>query len=446
MSDADPGPYEPEVIVERPRRRWLSTVIVLLAIAFGGFVAWYLASNAKSGSSSGPPGASGVPGSGSASGGRGGRGGGGMVTVGTAKAVTADVPITIDALGTVTSPVTATIRAQIAGRLFTVNFREGQMVHKGQLLAQVDPRPYQQFLDQTKGTLARDQALLAAAKVDLTRYQTLLKQDSIASQTVDTQAALVRQYAGTVTTDKGAVGAAQLNLGYTSVNAPVSGRAGLRGVDVGNYVSPGDTAGIVVITQISPIDVLFTLPQDRVPAVQARIRAGASLPVIALDRDGGAVVAQGMFSTLDNQIDTTTGTVKAKARFSNADGALFPNQFVNARLLLDTVKGAVTIPATAVRNGPQGNFVFVVGPGSKAKLTPVTLGPTSGDNVSIASGIAAGTVVVTEGADKLKDGGQVMLPGARGRGAGAVGATADAGGASGGSGGHRHRHAAQPDG
>ncbi|UAJ11536.1 MdtA/MuxA family multidrug efflux RND transporter periplasmic adaptor subunit [Polymorphobacter megasporae] len=445
MSDADPGPYEPEVIVERPRRRWLSTIVVLIAIAFGCLVAWYLASNAKSGGASGPPGASGAPGSGGASGGRrGGRGGGGgMVTVGTATAITTDVPITIDALGTVTSPVTATMRTQIAGRLFTVNFREGQMVKKGQLLAQVDPRPYQQLLDQAKGTLARDQALLSAAKVDLTRYQTLLKQDSIASQTVDTQAALVRQYAGTVTTDKGAVGAAQLNLGYTSVNAPVSGRAGLRGVDVGNYVSPGDTAGIVVITQISPIDVLFTLPQDRVPAVQARIRAGASLPVTALDRDGGAVVAQGMFSTLDNQIDTTTGTVKAKARFTNTDGALFPNQFVNARLLLDTVKGAVTIPATAVRNGPQGNFVFVVGPGSKAKLTPVTLGPTSGDNVSITSGIAAGTVVVTEGADKLKDGGAVMLPGAHGRG-GPGAAGGDAAGAS--SGGHRHRHAAQPDG
>ncbi|QYE35119.1 MdtA/MuxA family multidrug efflux RND transporter periplasmic adaptor subunit [Polymorphobacter sp. PAMC 29334] len=446
MSDADPGPYEPEVIVERPRRRWLSTIVVLIAIAFGCLVAWYLASNAKSGGASGPPGASGAPGSGAASGGRrGGRGGGGggMVTVGTATAITTDVPITIDALGTVTSPVTATMRTQIAGRLFTVNFREGQMVKKGQLLAQVDPRPYQQLLDQAKGTLARDQALLSAAKVDLTRYQTLLKQDSIASQTVDTQAALVRQYAGTVTTDKGAVGAAQLNLGYTSVNAPVSGRAGLRGVDVGNYVSPGDTAGIVVITQISPIDVLFTLPQDRVPAVQARIRAGASLPVTALDRDGGAVVAQGMFSTLDNQIDTTTGTVRAKARFTNTDGALFPNQFVNARLLLDTVKGAVTIPATAVRNGPQGNFVFVVGPGSKAKLTPVTLGPTSGDNVSITSGIAAGTVVVTEGADKLKDGGAVMLPGAHGRG-GPGAAGGDAAGAS--SGGHRHRHAAQPDG
>ncbi len=443
MSDADPRPIEPEpVIVARPRRRWLSTVIVLIAIGIGVLLAWYLATSAKA--PGGPPGASGAPGSGGASGGRRGGRGGGMVTVGTAKAVAADVPITLDALGTVTPPVTATVRTQIAGRLFTVNFREGQMVRKGQLLAQVDPRPYQQLLDQAKGTLARDQALLAAAKVDLDRYQTLLKQDSIARQTVDTQAALVRQYAGTVTTDRGAVGAAQLNLDYTSIKAPVAGRAGLRGVDVGNYVTTGDTAGIVVITQVAPIDVLFTLPQDRVPAVQARLRSGAGLPVTALDRDGGTAVAQGQFSTLDNQIDTTTGTVKAKARFANTDGALFPNQFVNTRLLLDTIKGAVTVPATSVRQGPQGNFVFVVGPGSKAKLTPVTLGPASGDTVSIASGLAAGAVVVTEGADKLKDGGTVMLPGARGRGGpGAAGAGAD--GSGGGSGGRRH-HRAQPDG
>jgi len=424
MSDADPQPIAPEPeIATRPRRRWLSTVVVLLAIGFGVLVAWYLATSAKAPGGGGPPGASGAPGSGGASGGRGRGGrGGGAATVGTAKAVATDVPITIDALGTVVSPVTATIRTQIAGRLFSVDFREGQMVRKGQLLAQVDPRPYQQLVDQAKGTLARDTALLAAAKVDLGRYETLLKQDSIARQTVDTQAALVRQYAGTVATDKGAVGAAQLNVDYTSVRAPVSGRVGLRGVDVGNYVAPGDATGLVVITQIAPIDVLFTLPQDRVPAVQARLRGGAGLPVTALDRDGGATVATGQFSTLDNLIDTTTGTVRAKARFANTDGTLFPNQFVNARLLLDTVRGAVTIPATAVRNGPQGNFVFVVGPGSKAKLTPVTLGPANGDTISITKGLAAGAVVVTEGADRLKDGGPVMLPGARGRGGAGGGA------------------------
>ncbi len=474
MSDADPRPPAPLVVEHpAPRRRWVSTVLVLLAIAVGAFIAWKLATGAKSGGGpGGPPGAGGPPGSG----GRGGRGGagGGMVTVGTAKAVATDVPITIDALGTVVSPVTATIRTQIAGRLLAVDFREGQLVHKGQRLAQVDPAPYRAALDQAQGTLARDQALLAAAKVDLTRYQTLQKQDSIARQTVDTQAALVKQYAGTVETDRGLVSAARVNLNYTTVVAPVSGRVGLRGVDVGNYVSPGDATGIVVITQIAPIDVLFTLSQDRVPAVEARRRAGASLPVSALSRDGGTTLATGNFMTLDNLIDTTTGTVKAKARFANADGALFPNQFVNARLLLDTLKGAVTVPATAVRNGPNGSFVFVVAPGNKAKLTPVTVGPADGDSLSV-TGLAAGATVVTEGADKLKDGGRVMLPrargaggfghrggqgggqgfGHRGQGGGDGGAPADGDTTTtttetttvvgGGSGGHHHHHA-QPDG
>ena len=458
MSDADPLPPASPVVV-RPRRRGVSTVVVLLLITFGVFVAWKLATGANSGT--GPGGAAGGPGAGGPPGGsgRGGRGGGGMVTVGTAKATATDVPITIDALGTVVSPVTATIRTQIAGRLLAVDFREGQVVHKGQRLAQVDPAPYRAALDQAQGTLARDQALLAAAKVDLARYTTLLKQDSIARQTVDTQAALVKQYSGTVETDRGLVGAAQVNLNYTTVVAPVAGRVGLRGVDVGNYVAPGDATGIVVITQVAPIDVLFTLPQDRVPAVLARRRAGAALPVTALSRDGGTALATGTFLTLDNLIDTTTGTVKAKARFANRDDALFPNQFVNARLLLDTEKGAVTVPATAVRNGPNGSFVFVVTPGSTAKLVPVTVGPADGDNLAV-TGLAAGATVVTEGADKLKDGGKVMLPGARG-GRGGFGHRGGAGGGAatdttqsvtttvttdgGGSGGHRHRHA-QPDG
>ena len=381
------------------RRRWLSTILVLLAILLAAFLVWKLATgSSKTGMAGGP-------------GGPGGGRRGGQTTVGIAKAVLADVPVTLDALGTVTAPVTATVHTQITGTLFTVNFREGQLVRKGQLLAQVDPRPYRLALDQAQGTLVRDQALLAAARVDLDRYQILLKQDSIARQTVDTQAALVRQDEGIVATDRGAVGVAKLNLAYTSITAPVAGRAGLRGIDVGNYVTPGDTTGIVVITQIAPIDVLFTLPQDRVPVVQARLRTGATLPVSAFDRDGGTTLAQGSFSTLDNVIDTATGTVKAKARFANTDGALFPNQFVNARLLVNTLRQAVTVPATAVRNGPNGNFVFVVGPHRMAKLTLVTLGPSVGPDVSIATGLAAGATVITEGADRLTDGAKVTLPG-----------------------------------
>lgn len=407
MSDADPRPidYRPATMVAAPRRRrWLSIVFVVAGIGLAALLAWRLATNSSS-----------TGGSGAGPGGPGGGGRRGQTTVSVAKAVTADIPITLDALGTVVSPQTATVRTQIAGTLFSVAFKEGQLVRKGQMIAQVDPRPYKLALDQAQGTLMRDQALLSAAKVDLERYQTLLKQDSIARQQVDTQAALVRQYEGTVVTDRGVVGNARLNLDYTSIKAPVAGRAGLRTTDVGNYVTPGDAAGIVVITQVAPIDVLFTVPQDRVPQVAARLRAGASLPVTAFDRDGGTVLAQGRFSTLDNQIDTTTGTVKAKARFANADGALFPNQFVNARLLVDTVAGAVTVPASAVRTGPQGSFVFVVVPPRTAKLTLVTVGPANGENVSIAKGLAAGATVVTEGADRLKDGGQIVLPGDRPR-------------------------------
>lgn len=412
MSDADPYPIATDTHVREPRRRrWLSTIVVLIVIALAGALAYWLA-NRPSGAVGGP-------------GGPGGPGGGrrGQTTVGTAKAVVADVPITLDALGTVVSPVTATVRTQIAGTLFSIDFREGQLVRKGQQIAQVDPRPYKLALDQARGTLARDEALLAAARVDLGRYQTLLKQDSIARQQVDTQAALVRQYEGTVATDRGAVGVARLNLSYTSIKAPVSGRAGLRGVDLGNYITPGDTNGIVVITQVTPIDVQFTLPQDRLPQVSARLRSGATLPVTAFDRDGGTALAQGSFSTLDNLIDTTTGTVRAKARFANTDGALFPNQFVNARVLVDTVRGAVTVPATAVRNGPKGNFVFTV-EGRTAHLTPVTLGPVDGETISITKGLAAGALVVTEGSDRLTDGGKVTLPGDKprfGPGAGAGG-------------------------
>lgn len=402
MSDADPYPIDPAVgAAPRKRGGWLSIVLVIAGIALAGFLAWKLASGIGK-----PKDGAGAEGGRGAGGGRRGQG-----TVGVAKAIATDVPIALDALGTVLSPVTATVRTQIAGTLFSVDFREGQSVRKGQRLAQVDPRPYQLALTQAKGTLARDTALLNAAKVDLGRYQILLEQDSIARQTVDTQAALVRQNEGTVATDRGLVGAAQLNLDYTSITAPVAGRVGLRGVDTGNYVTPGDATGIVIITQFAPIDVQFTVPQDQVPAVQARLRAGATLPVTAFDRDGGTALAQGRFSTLDNLLDTTTGTVRAKARFANADGTLFPNQFVNARVLLDTVRGAVTIPASAVRNGPKGSFVFVVGPDRTAKLTPVTLGPANGDSVSIARGLAVGATVVTEGADKLKDGAKVTLAG-----------------------------------
>jgi multidrug efflux system membrane fusion protein len=341
-------------------------------------------------------------------------------TVGTDKATASDMPVTLSAIGTVQPIVAATVRTQLAGVLFSLDFREGQVVRKGQKIAQIDPRPFRLALDQAQGTLARDQAQLADARLILSRYRTLLSQDSIARQQVDTQAATVHQLEGTVEADQAAVGTARLNLNYTSISAPVAGRIGLRQADIGNYVTPGDTTGIVVITETDPIDVSFALPQDQFPKVQARLSQAGSLPVTAMDQAGTTVLAKGRFLTFDNQIDTTTGTVKAKARFANGDGRLFPNQFVNVSLLVDTLARAVTVPVTAVRHGAQGDFVFLLMPDRTAKLSLVKTGPSVGGKIAILSGVKLGDTVITEGADRVDDGSKVSLPGDR-RGAGGKG-------------------------
>lgn len=337
-------------------------------------------------------------------------------TVGIAKAALADMPVTLTAIGTVQPVVQATVRTQLSGVLFSIEFQEGQEVTKGQRLAQIDPRPYQLALSEAEGALARDRAQLAAAKVDLERYQTLLKQDSIAAQQVDTQAATVKQLEGTVTADEAQVGNARLNLSYTAITAPVSGKTGLRQADIGNYLTPGDATGIVVITQTAPIDVAFALPQDQVPAVQARLASGAVLPVSAHDQYGDKVLAQGQFLTFDNLSDTTTGTVKAKARFPNTEGALFPSQFVNVTIVVDTLKQAVTVPVTAIRHGAQGDFVFTLTADQTAKLQTVKLGPSDGTKTVVTSGVKAGDTVITEGADRIDDGASVNLPGQMGKG------------------------------
>jgi multidrug efflux system membrane fusion protein len=305
------------------------------------------------------------------------------------------------------------VRTQLAGVLFSLDFREGQMVRKGQKVAQIDPRPFRLALDQAQGTLARDQAALADARLILSRYRTLLAQDSIARQQVDTQAATVHQLEGTVEADQAAVGAARLNVDYTSISAPVSGRIGLRQADIGNYVTPGDANGIVVITQTDPIDVAFALPQDQFPKVAARLSQAGSLPVTATDQAGTTVIATGRFLTFDNQVDATTGTVKAKARFANGQGRLFPNQFVNVSLLVDTLVNAVTVPVTAVRHGAQGDFVFLLMPDRTAKLSLVKTGPSAGGRIAILSGVKLGDTVITEGADRVDDGSKVALPGDR---------------------------------
>ena len=403
-----PNPIDPPPA--RQPRRWLGTLVAVIALGLLGALAWYLTHRPAAAPTAGglPPGAG--PGGGAPRGGpAGGRGGGGLAsTVAVAVARRADVPVLLDSLGTVTPAATVTVRPQVSGVLDKVLFTEGQMVNKGQLLAQIDARPFELALLQASGTRQRDEAQLQNARLTLERYRTLLQQDSIARQDVDTQEALVKQLEGTVMTDRANEGTARLNLGYTRIVAPVSGRVGLRPVDAGNLVSTADTNGVAVITQLAPIDVQFTIPQDRVPEVMQRLAAGA-LVARAYDRTRSALLEEGRFATLDNQIDTTTGTVKGKARFANAKSALFPNQFVNVQLELRTIADAVVVPVSAVRNGANGDFVYVLNDDKTVSQRNVTRGQASPERVVIASGLQTGERVVTEGADRLKDGASVQL-------------------------------------
>ncbi|WP_236904080.1 efflux RND transporter periplasmic adaptor subunit [Comamonas serinivorans] len=329
------------------------------------------------------------------------------VTVGMATARHGELPLVIEALGTVVPSQQVALTAQVGGVLQEVLFEEGQLVKKGQLLARIDPRTYEQTLAQAKSQTAKDQAQLVSAQQTLKRYETLWQQDSIARQDVDTQAALVKQLQATVMADQASERAAQINLDYTRITAPMAGRIGLRGVDPGNLVSAGSSTAIASIAQITPVDVSFAVPQDRVPDVLAAQRAGA-LPVTALDRARVQTLATGQFLTLDNAVDTATGTVKAKARFANADYKLFPNQFVNVSLRLGSATG-VLVPVSAVRLGPNGNYVYVVDDAQTAHMRQVKRGTASNELVEITEGLQAGERVVTEGGDRVKDGGQVQL-------------------------------------
>ncbi|MBS0449076.1 MAG: efflux RND transporter periplasmic adaptor subunit [Proteobacteria bacterium] len=434
MDSPEPGPPSAAAAPAR-RARWIGSVIAVLALVALGWLAWHLThrpperagGNYPAGAPAGGPRGPGGPG--------GGPRGAPPSTVGVATAHQADIPVILEALGTVTPVATVTVQPQVSGILTQVLFKEGQLVKKGDVLATIDPRPFQMALDQARGARLRDEAQLEAAKVTLERYRTLLSQDSVARQDFDTQAALVKQLEGTVTIDRANEATAQLNLGYTRIVAPVPGRVGLRPVDGGNYVTPGITNGIALITQIMPIDVEFALPQDRVPDIQSRQAQGADLQVTAYDRSRTKRLAAGSFSTLDNTIDLQTGTVKAKAHFANAEGLLFPNQFVNARLLLRTIAGAVVVPVTALRHGPNGDFVYVVNADHTVSLRNVTRGEATVDNVIVASGLELGEEVVTEGGDRLKDGARVQLAADRP----ARGASGAASGAASGGRGGRHR-------
>jgi len=387
------------------RRRWLgSAVAVVTLVAIAG-LAWYLTHRAApTAGCAGQPVAGAPGGPGGAGAGRGAP----PSTVGVATARHADIPVIIEALGTVTSGASVTVTPQVAGVITQVLYTEGQMVKKGQLLATIDPKPFEAAVAQAAAARMRDIAQLDSARVQLERYQVLLKQDSIARQTVDTQDALVKQLAGTVALDRANEDTARLNLQWSRIVAPVAGRVGLRPIDAGNYIASGAASGVATITQISPIDVQFSIPQDLVPEVKERIDAGAPLPVTAWDSSRTRQLEAGTFLTLDNQIDTQTGTIKAKARFANATGTLFPNQFVNVRLLLKTIDGAVVVPVIALRHGPNGAFVYVVNADRTVSLRNVTAGVSGVNDVAITTGLSLGEVVVTEGGDRLKDGAKIQ--------------------------------------
>jgi multidrug efflux system membrane fusion protein len=343
----------------------------------------------------------------------GGRGAGAPMAVNTAKVEKGDMQVILNALGTVTPMATVTVRTQINGQLQQIAFTEGQMVKKGDFLALVDPRPYQAALEQAQGTLAKDQALLKNAQLDAERYRKLVAEDSIAHQQLDTQLALVRQYQGTIVTDQAAVDNAKLNLDYCHIVSPVTGRVGLRQVDQGNYVTAGDANGIVVVTQLQPISVLFTLPEDNVLKISKPLHDGQSLAVTALDRANTTKLATGSLTNIDNQIDTTTGTFKLRAQFANADESLFPNQFVNVQLLVETLHDQMVVPTAAIQRGAPGTFVYAVGPDSTVSVKPVKLGVAQGERQAILSGIEPGDTIVTDGVDRLRDGAKVILPGAQ---------------------------------
>jgi multidrug efflux system membrane fusion protein len=390
-----PIPYPPTLPGEHapppPRRHWLRWLIALLLLLLLGWLAWRIFG----------------PSSGGGPARRAGNGTGAPQPVGVAKIGTGDMQVELTGLGTVTPMATVTVQTQISGQLMSVGFQEGQLVHKGDFLAQIDPRPYQVTLEQAQGAYAHDTALLAQAKSDLARYVSLNRQDSIAKQQVTDQQFLVQQDQGLVIEDQSSIDSSKLNLTYCHIVAPVTGRVGLRLVDPGNYVQTSSATGLVVITQLQPISVIFVLPEDNIPAVEQAMNAGRTLAVSAFDRSNANAIAQGSLMTVDNTVDTTTGTVKLRASFANTDNALFPNQFVNARLLLKTLTGVVEAPTAAVQHGAPGSFVYLVKPDSTVGVQVVKTGITDGDKVQILSGLQPGDEVVVDGTDRLKDGAKI---------------------------------------
>src|SRR5271155_1422290 len=394
----DPGSEEPALPptgisprTGRRRSRLRPILWLLLVVAIVGAAVWYLPRHGRQPS----------PGGRVTS--------GGPTPVGVAKAQTGDMPVTLNGLGTVTPVAVVTVKTQINGYLMSVAFQEGQHVKKGDFLAQIDPRPYQVALEQAQAQLAKDQASLKDAELDLKRYNTLVAQNSIATQTRDTQIATVGQDRAQIMLDQAQIDAQKLNLTYAHIISPVTGRVGLRQVDPGNYVQTSDANGIVIVTQLQPISVIFTLPEDNLPEVLKQWHAGASLAATAYDRTGMTELGKGHLETVDNQIDTTTGTVKLRAIFDNEQEILFPNQFVNVQLLVDTLRDTDIVPTAAIQHGAPGAFVYVVKPDQTAAVQQVKLGPGDGQHIAVLDGLQPGEKVVVDGSDRLRDGAKVTI-------------------------------------
>jgi membrane fusion protein, multidrug efflux system len=375
-----------------PRRRWWLWLLIIAVLGYGGW-RWRGASASRQAQSVGA--ASGA------------RSANLSVPVVVATAQRGDLPVYFNGLGSVAAINTVTLRSRVDGQLINVAFREGQFVRQGDLLAQIDPRPFQVQLEQAEGQLAKDQAQLHDAQVNYDRFSTLYKEGVISKQQLDTQQAQVGQLEGAIKADQGQIDNAKLQLIYSRITAPISGRIGLRLIDPGNIVHVNDPNGLLIITQLQPIAVLFSLPQDQLPEVYKKLRSGVPLMVEAFARDDTTKIGTGKLLTIDNQIDPSTGTYKLKAVFNNADNSLFPNQFVNMHLLVDSKRGLTVAPAVAIQRGPQGSYVYVIANGNTAKIRPVTVALLSGNTVGISAGLQPDETVVIDGQDKLQDGSKV---------------------------------------